>query len=61
MYSEAKAFLKGNLQVQLERDQQITVRDKKKWLLSDQQNYDLTNIKKSSFLVLWWRYPDNFM
>ena len=50
MKSKAKAFLKGHLQVQLERDPHITVRDKKQWLLSDQQNYDLTNIKKSTLL-----------
>ena len=37
MNSEAKAFIKGNLQVQLERDPHITVRDMEKWLLSDQQ------------------------
>ena len=28
----------------------ITVRDMKKWLLFDQQNYDLTDIKKSILL-----------
>ena len=29
----------------------ITVRDMKKWLLSDQQNYDLTDIKKPTLLM----------
>jgi hypothetical protein len=50
MNSEAKSFLKGNYQVQLERDPHIIVKDMKKRLLSDQQNYDLTDIKKSTLL-----------
>ena len=37
--------------MQLERDPHITVRDLKKWLLSDQQNYDLTDIKKPTLLM----------
>ena len=47
MNYDSKAFLKGHLHVQLKWLK--CSRDIKKWLLSDQQNYDLTDINKSTF------------
>ena len=45
MNSEAREYLRRHIQVQLERSPDIEVKDMKKWLLSNQQTFDLSQVE----------------
>jgi hypothetical protein len=50
MNSQCQAFLQRHIQVKLERDPNTSVREMKKWLLTDQQEFDLREVQYFTLL-----------